>query len=559
MLQNNTTGYTSRGGAFGASYQSSRPSWEVKTDDNYFLPHVLGGDHALKFGVGWRRNPVQSFTHFGGGAQATVQCNNNDATQCGPTGADGANNTFIPAGSAGPGLVPLQADLFLDNLTNHNWWTWDSYIQDSYTTHRLTVSGGVRQDYQNSKFLGGCLQANPILPALLPKNCEAAASPNHTFDEFSPRVSATYDLTGHGTTAIHTSYSYYFQSKITLANSLDNLGGVNLTYGVNNANGTCNTAVGGSCWTDANHDGLVQANELTGTPTASTSRFVNGVLLNPLPIIDPNSKLARVREAVVGVDHQIAGNLHADVDYTYRYEDLGTQSYIVGTQPGGASFPVSQLWVGPFTFTDPNTGTSAPYFVAAPNTVFPSGNTETATAATHQTYKGVSVTLTKRLSSRWQGNVSYTWNDFRQFTPPGTFGTTGTTPGNPTGIQFTNGFTNNTPRYTVKGYASWEMPWYGLLASLNLNYNDGGVRTESILGPGTISNCPTGTAKASCVGSIKYSTFTFQANGTTHLAATDLIDLAISKNFNIGRQKLTVTFNAFNVLNINTPTGFVEQ
>ena len=34
-LQNNTTGFQSRGGAFGDSYESSRPSWEVKTDDNY--------------------------------------------------------------------------------------------------------------------------------------------------------------------------------------------------------------------------------------------------------------------------------------------------------------------------------------------------------------------------------------------------------------------------------------------------------------------------------------------------------------------------------------------
>ena len=501
LLNNNTTGYQSRDGAGGASYQSARPSWEVKTDDNYFLPHVLGGDHALKFGVGWRRNPVQSFTHFGGGAQASVQCNNNDATQCGPTGADGANNTFIPAGSAGPGLVPLQADLFLDNLTNHNWWTWNSYIQDSYTTHRLTVSGGVRQDYQNSDFLGGCLQANPILPALLPKNCEAAASPNHTFDEFSPRVSATFDLTGHGTTAIHASYNYYYQTELVLADGLDFLTGVDLTWGQNNQDGSC--VAGATCWTDANHDGLVQANELIGSPNLP-SQFVNGVLTGTVPTVDPNLQIGRTREAVVGIDHQLAGNLHASVDYTHRYTDFGSAQYVIGTQPGAPNFPSSQNWVGPFNFTDPHTGITAPFFTLCAGCTTPQDNEITSTTNAYQTYNGVSLTLTKRLSNRWQGNVSFTWNDFRQFTPPGAFNTvTGSGSrliGNPTGNSFVDGFTNNTPAYTVKGFGSYELPWYGLLASANWNLNDGNVRTEAIKGPGSIANCPPGTPSAQCTG-----------------------------------------------------------
>ena len=51
----------------------------------------------------------------------------------------------------------------------------------------------------------------------------------------------------------------------------------------------------------------------------------------------------------------------------------------------------------------------------------------------------------------------------------------------------------------------------------------------------------------------------FQPNGDTWLPTTKLIDLAVSKNFDIGRQKLTVTFNAFNVLNISTTTSFISQ
>ena len=38
------------------------------------------------------------------------------------------------------------------------------------------------------------------------------------FSQFAPRVSATYDLLGNGKTQLHSSYSLYYATKITLAN-----------------------------------------------------------------------------------------------------------------------------------------------------------------------------------------------------------------------------------------------------------------------------------------------------------------------------------------------------
>jgi len=52
---NRTTGFRDRSPV--SVYQTSRPSWEAKTDGTYFLTNTLGGDHSLKFGLGWRRNP----------------------------------------------------------------------------------------------------------------------------------------------------------------------------------------------------------------------------------------------------------------------------------------------------------------------------------------------------------------------------------------------------------------------------------------------------------------------------------------------------------------------
>jgi hypothetical protein len=220
--------------------------------------------------------------------------------------------------------------------------------------------------------------------------------------------------------------------------------------------------------------------------------------------------------------------------------------------------------VGPFNYTDSRTGITAPYFVMCAGCSQVNGSQITATSVNYQTYNGVSATLTKRLSNRWQGSLSYTWNDFRQFYPPGGSATslpsTGTNVGDPTGNSFASGFTNNTPAYTVKGYASVELPWYGLLAATNWNLIDGAVRSETILGPGTIQNCPPGTVAAQCTGgTVTYKTLAFQDAGTSRYPATNLIDVSVSKNLDFGRQKLTVTLNCFNVLNVNTVLGYASS
>src|SRR5262249_55429089 len=145
-LQNNTTSYQSRS-INGGTYQTDRPSYELKTDGTYFLSKKLGGDHALKFGVGWRKNPVLTFSHKNGDAQVFMVCNGNAASNC-PTGDNPSTNNnvspyiaFDPVAGATAGvvgLVPRSAILYRDRLTNYDWQTTFAYLQDSYTRHRLT-------------------------------------------------------------------------------------------------------------------------------------------------------------------------------------------------------------------------------------------------------------------------------------------------------------------------------------------------------------------------------------------------------------------------------------
>jgi hypothetical protein len=542
-LNNRTTGLNSR--SLASTYQTTRHSWEAKTDGTYFLTSKLGGDHSLKFGVGWRRNPIQTFSHYSGGAQALVQCVGNNSNNCG----DGSR---VALGSAA-GVVPYQADLFRDQLRNNDWWTYNGYIQDSYSRGRWRLNGGVRYDWQQSKYLGGCVPANILRPDLLPAQCEEATQTDagngkkiQSFGNWSPRMSATYDLFGTGKTQVHASGSYFYSTKITLADSLGGLFTVTrLRWGPNSSSGACSSSSSG-CWTDANRDGLVQVNELTGTPSSSSSRFVNGVLLPAGNIVDPSAKIGRTREAIVGMQHELIDNLAVGVDFIYRKYDRGTTTYTIGFQPGAPGFPLSQIY-RPATYTDPVTGLNAEYFVVCDGCARPSGvGSITMTNPNYQIYKGVDLTATKRFSNRWQMAVALTIQDNPGFFPDGSASCI-----NPTGCQYSNGL-STISRYVFKAQGSYTLPW-DVNVSANFNMNQGGTRTLSIDGPGSVYGGTTGT--------ITYNTLTAAPVDAFRFDAVKLLDAGVQKTFAMrgGRNRLKLMLDGFNLLNENTILGYASN
>jgi hypothetical protein len=275
------------------------------------------------------------------------------------------------------------------------------------------------------------------------------------------------------------------------------------------------------------------------------------------PLIDPDIKIGRTREFITGFDRQLIPNMHVAVDFIYRYNDLGTAGFIDGFQPGtangssgttGAGFPVSGEYnTTPNFYTDPITGITAPYFTVRDGVVRASGTTRTATSVSYSTYHGVTVTLGKRLSHGWQANGSYTWNDQRGFNPVFS---------NPTGRQFTEGFSNGTSPWVIKINGSVQL-WWGITAAANFNANRGNIRTMTVNGPGAV---PGGVTATGAPSTISYSTLTFQNLGTTRLPNVNLLDISGSKNIKLpGSNKfLTVTVDVFNVNNNNTILGFAS-
>jgi hypothetical protein len=553
-LANRTTNLASR--SLVSSYQTNRPSHELKTDGTYFLTHTLGGDHSLKFGLGWRKNPVLSFRHYSGGAQASIQCVGNSQSNCG-------DGSFVPVGSAA-GEVAYRARVYRDRLRNDDWWSYFGYLQDSYSRGKLRLNGGVRYDWQQSKWLGGCVPASTMLPDLLPAQCENATQVDpitgkkiQSFGNLSPRVSATYDLFGNGKTQIHGNFAYFYDTIITLA---DGLGGLNtttyLTYGPNASSGSCR---GSSCWTDTNLDGIVQPNELSGTPTPSSAQFKNGVLVPVGNSVDPSAKIGRTREAVIGAQHELIPNLAVGVDFIYRKYDRGTASYTLGYQPGGPNGSIAALYV-PATYTDPITGLSAIYYQVCNGCALPQGSAQIATTnPEYQTYKGVDLTATKRYSNRWQAAVSVTIQDNPQFFPaysPTFFGITNGTANNPTGIEYAHGI-STISKYVTKVQGSYTFKW-DIAASINFNWNQGanrgGTNGVQINGPGQVYGGTTG-------ASISYSTLTVYPLNKVRFGDLRLLDAGVQKTFRFrgGKNRIKLMLDGFNLTNDNTIQSYVSD
>ena len=542
-LTNRTTSVGSR--SLGSTYQTTRHSWEAKTDGTYFLTNKFGGDHSLKFGLGWRRNPIQTFSHYSGGARPSVQCVGNNRNNCG-------DGNYIAPGSAATGVVPHQADLFRDNLLNNDWWTYNGYIQDSYSRGRWRINGGLRYDWQQSKYLGGCVPANVLVPQLLPAQCEEETMTDslngreiQPFSNWSPRVSATYDLFGNGKTSIHASGSYFYATKITLANDLGGLSELTrLRWGPNLSSGACNPNSDG-CWTDANRDGLVQVNELIGQPSTSNDRFVNGVLLPAGNIVDESAQIARTREAIVGFQHELMSNFAVGADFIYRKYDRGTADYPIGYQPG-AGYDALRAIYQPATYTDPETGISAPYYVVCTGCSRPEGVGDiTLTDPDYEIYKGVDLTATKRFSNRWQMAVSLTIQDNPGYLP------NGTSTIDPTGVEFRQGI-STIARYLFKAQGSYTLPW-DINLSANFNMNEGATRTLTIDGPGAVPGGTTGT--------ITRNTLEFGPRDQFRFEAVKLLDMGVQKVFSFrgGKNRLKLMLDGFNMLNDNTITSYVSN
>jgi hypothetical protein len=233
----------------------------------------------------------------------------------------------------------------------------------------------------------------------------------------------------------------------------------------------------------------------------------------------------------------------------YRKYDRGLATYTVGSQPGSAGYPLSQIYTGPLTYTDPVTGNRGQYYVVKTGAMRPSGaGSVTFTNPDYQVYNGVDFTVTKRYRDGWQLNGAVTIQSNPNYTPAGTTSSgTGGAAGNPTGLIYQDGV-STIAKYVIKMSGSYDLPW-GLTAAANFNMFQGAARTLTMNGPGAVYG---GVNASGGDTTISYATLEFQPRDSVRFDDTKMLDIGLQKGFSVGaadRFRVKLMLDLFNVFN----------
>ena len=372
------------------------------------------------------------------------------------------------------------------------------YVQDTWTTKRLTVSPGIRFDHFNSSIPAQTEGAGRFVPV---RQFDPISNvPN--WNNISPRIGASYDVTGKGRTAIKGNFGVYVQSQGP---------GYASTY---------NPAVFSTdqrTWTDLNKDDVAQENEI-----GPSRNNAFGVRRNQNP--DPGIKRPYQRVWDIGLQHEITKGLAVSVSYNQRsfYNIIWTQNL---------SVPYSQYT--PVTIADPqgNGQTITVYNVnravfGLVNELDTNSNTNT------RVYKGVDVSVSWRL-------------------PRGATLTGGTS----TGRTLTNTCDVEDPnnqRYC--DYNQYDVPLqtlfklsgtyplvYGVRLSATFQHTPGSERIITYL----VTTAQVPTLVAASVNE------RLNIPGSTFNDTVNQLDVSITKGFRRGRYEIRPELSIFNVFNAN--------
>ena len=259
------------------------------------------------------------------------------------------------------------------------------FLQDSYSVQRLTLTGGLRWERLEGYLPEQQSPPSPLFPNL--QRSFPAQRDIVNWKTVGPRASATYDLFGDAKTALKASYGRYYYVIATGGAPLDNVN-PNANYSEQYA------------WNDANGDLVWQPGEQTGTPviTAGTTTTVDTA----------NYKRPYTDEFTAGIDREVLPGVGFNATYTYRIEK-DIQALANPANPFATTL-TTRADAGPDGVTGTGDDTTYQFYDrlsgANPRLV-------TTDATRRQTYKGLELTVDKRMSNRWQMLAGYTYSQMR--------------------------------------------------------------------------------------------------------------------------------------------------
>ncbi len=541
-----TSGYWDRSKS-SASYHTIRPQDDARADGNYFASNVLKADHSIKFGFAYRRSPVESLSTVGGGAiaryrgiypfQPGAYITTLDTTAAGFATNKGGCTLNGVSYTAGTANGCDEADIQRDADFTYKLYQRNFYVQDSIKKSRATINLGLRFDHQHDLATPGTVPANRLLPAQLPAINFPGADSGVRYNDWSPRVGLTYDVTGNGKTVAKLSYSRYYGIGVFTSQALEPTG---------------TTTTLRFPWKDLNGDKVVQANELHLFKADGTLNLLNSPAGydqtkpgSPVTtsIVDPDMTNDVTSEVIAGFDREVMNNFGVGVMYIYRKYD----NFCGSGQQGCVGNEVRYLdstanYTGPVAFTAAcGNSTCAQrsytgYYFNGPTR---HSDTIEENITQYRVYHGLEFTARKRLAGHWMVNGSYVYNHERNFTP---------TPS----LDYLDP-TNHLPTETISGYEDgtrngphvfkvsgmYQLPWdmtasANYLAHSNFPYNPTIVTGTRANGLGT-------------------ATINLTPQNTLRYPSVKTLDLNFDKTIRLGGPRRVVLNAAiFNISNTNT-------
>jgi hypothetical protein len=397
--------------AYGSSkqYQSVRPQDTINVDASYFR-----GNHELKFGFAYRRASTASSSLIPG------------------TGVEARTET------ARGTIARIQRELVSEFKGSYH----ALYLQDTFTSGRLTLQGGLRWDLQKAENAASQARANPLFPEILPELVYDGAGTKISWSDISPRFGFTYALNDSRKTLLRGNFSIFTQQlahpDVTVVNPIGGVARVDYR------------------WNDLNNDGFADSRDEVDLAAGSLGAPVNAELFT-VNQIDEDYKAPRDLEILGGIEHELVPNFALGATYTYRrttrtpymsYIGVNGSDWVPCDSVSGNGYTVPCLDLGP---------TNA---AAADAASF--GQRLSNRSGYHRTYSGLELTAVKRLSNRWMGRVGFGYNNWTE------------------GFDGTAGIQNPLP-VLYDGYG-----YYPLSTALTDAKKDGGQVGYNSSGSGTI-------------------------------------------------------------------------
>jgi hypothetical protein len=465
-----------------------RDRYQANATGQYYVDQLAGGRHEFKFGFDYSHMPVENRVSRWDDVELTYS----SAT------ARSANVTLFG--------TPFYTKTAVDVLA--------LYLQDAISWKRLTVTAGLRFEHLNGYLPEQGSPASRFFPGLQrqwPKVEDVV-----DWKTTGPRISAAYDLMGDGRTGLKFAAGRYYY---VIASGGGILDGVNP-----NANYSEQYA-----WNDLNGDLRFQPGEQTGNPVISR---VDTSTIS----VDPDYLRPYTDEYTGGVDHELFPALRLSVIYTHRLErnpqatsnPANPFDTFLTTRPdSGRDGVAGTADDGTFQFYDRKVGgTNQTFF--------------TNDRGYRQTYNGIEITGTKRMSNRWQMLVGYTFARSRvegisvNTNPNSLLNVEGPLAGQNTGF---NGQIGDRP-HQFKITGTYVTSYYDIGVAGNLNTQSGIPITRQV----SVAQTTGGN-----------STVNVEPLGSERLPTRTSADVRVFKTFQFGgARSLEASVDFHNVTNTNT-------